>query len=744
MEAVGGRENGSMLHGAVLPVLAAVLMLAGCGGGAGGALQAEARAQQGGGAVDTPEPEPTAGSSCTGNCSDTPTFLTTADVEQVIAQVVAEAQARNVAGTVAVVDRVGRVLGVFEMAGANEFINITSTADGSAPVVGGLESVNIVPARMAAIAKAITGAYLSTEGNAFTTRTASQIVQEHFNPGEVNQPSGPLFGVQFSQLPCSDFSQRNTAGGIPGPGPHRSPLGLSADPGGLPLYKRGTPVGGVGFIGDGTYGLDKSISDFDQDLDELSALAGTVGFAPPVDRLADVITVVGKTFRYTDVGIFELITDAATVPDFDTMVAAGGGEYIEVRGYFDAFQALEGRAFGHPESGVRPAPPGLYVGPDGNDLDAFVFVDENNVDRFPPRAGADTPAGRPENALSALEVRTLLANALTIANRARAQIRRPLPTPARVTVSIVDSEGRVLGMARTRDGPVFGADVSLQKARTATFFSGTGAVGILPPAEALRRLPRPVYIGAFDDPERIPDTFVFDVINDLVFLDSPAPTFDNYVSDLQTFLGIPRALERDGPPAAFADRSGGNLSRPFYPDGVEARPPGPLSKPRGEWSVFSDGLQLDLVYNDIIQHVAFNAELALADVPAVCTGNTGLLVDRSDPDLPDLSRAFMKEGTATRLGNGIQIFPGSVPIYRGDVLIGGIGVSGDGVDQDDMISLLGVHNAGVALGGAINNAPPEIRADRIVPVGAEERLRYVSCPQAPFIDTNEDNVCDGK
>jgi len=29
-------------------------------------------------------------------------------------------------------------------------------------------------------------------------------------------------------------------------GPQRSPLGLAADPGGLPLYKNGTVVGGVG------------------------------------------------------------------------------------------------------------------------------------------------------------------------------------------------------------------------------------------------------------------------------------------------------------------------------------------------------------------------------------------------------------------------------------------------------------------------------------------------------------------
>jgi hypothetical protein len=54
-----------------------------------------------------------------------------------------------------------------------------------------------------AIAKAITGAYLSSSGNAFSTRTASMIVQEHFPPSRaaIGLESGPLFGVQFSQLP---------------------------------------------------------------------------------------------------------------------------------------------------------------------------------------------------------------------------------------------------------------------------------------------------------------------------------------------------------------------------------------------------------------------------------------------------------------------------------------------------------------------------------------------------------------
>ena len=97
---------------------------------------------------------------------------------------------------------------------------------------------------------------------------------------------------------------------------------------------------------------------------------------------------------------------------------------------------------------------------------------------------------------------------------------------------------------------------------------------------------------------------------------------------------------------------------------------------------------------------------------------------------------------SNRLANGIQIFPGSVPIYRDATLIGGIGVSGDGIDQDDMISFLGLHNAGVALGTGVGNAPVGIRADILEPNGV--RLRYVNCPFSPFLGSNEQNVCDGK
>jgi len=144
-----------------------------------------------------------------------------------------------------------------------------------------------------------------------------------------------------------------------------------------------------------------------------------------------------------------------------------------------------------------------------------------------------------------------------------------------------------------------------------------------------------------------------------------------------------------------------------------------LSKPTGEWSIFSTGLQLDLVVNAMVQHLTFVLGGG-PDVAANCTGTPG----------------------DVRAANGIQIFAGGVPIYRGATLVGGVGVSGDGVDQDDMIAFLGLYEAGLTLGGGIANAPAARRSDQLTPQGV--RLRYVQCPQAPFVDSNATNVCQGK
>ncbi len=70
--------------------------------------------------------------------------------------------------------------------------------------------------------------------------------------------------------------------------------------------------------------------------------------------------------------------------------------------------------------------------------------------------------------------------------------------------------------------------------------------------------------------------------------------------------------------------------------------------------------------------------------------------------------------------SGVVFFPGAVPLYRNGVLVGGLGISGDGVDQDDF----------VASGGSAGfEAPAAIRADQIVLQGI--RLPYLKFPSNP-------------
>jgi uncharacterized protein GlcG (DUF336 family) len=69
--------------------------------------------------------------------------------------------------------------------------------------------------------------------------------------------------------------------------------------------------------------------------------------------------------------------------------------------------------------------------------------------------------------------------------------------------------------------------------------------------------------------------------------------------------------------------------------------------------------------------------------------------------------------------NGVVFFPGSLPLYKNGVLVGGLGVSGDGVDQDDYVT-----NA-----GGQNFAPTTIRADQVTIDSV--RLPYLKFPRNP-------------
>src|SRR5205085_7436804 len=98
----------------------------------------------------------------------------------------------------------------------------------------------------------------------------------------------------------------------------------------------------------------------------------------------------------------------------------------------------------------------------------FVFTDGMGKVLYSPTAGLAPSDGA---AITAAEAQSLMTSALNVAYRARAAIRVPTNSFAQVTVAIVALDGNVLAQARTPDAPIFGADVSRQKARSAVFFS---------------------------------------------------------------------------------------------------------------------------------------------------------------------------------------------------------------------------------------------------------------------------------
>jgi uncharacterized protein GlcG (DUF336 family) len=597
-----------------------------------------------------PPEETTAPIDCGSTCAQD--VLSAADVERIVAQTVLAAQARGLRATIAVTDRPGNVLAVYAMTGTAPTFRI----DGGRGVLGGLEGVAVLPSSLAAISKALTGAYLSSAGNAFSSRTAGQIVQQHFNPREANQPAGPLFGVQFSQLSCSDQMRRDSDAAL---GPKRSPLGLAADPGGLPLYRNGRLVGGIGVIADGVYGLDLDVLDLDSNADEILAVAGSNGFEAPQAIRASRITADGRSLRYAD---------SNSVGSTASSIVGLPGGLQPVPGYFPgAIRA--GTAFGVASSGIR-RDSGAFA-----DLGAWILVDGANANRHPPVAGTD-------GGMSAAEVQQTLRQAFAVANRTRAQIRRPAGQPAQVSIAVVDTNGALLGLVRSPDAPVFGTDVAVQKARSAAFLSNPAAG-----AELLARA-------------------------DANYPNPPPATASiaAYVPALRGFLARPTAL---GDGMAYSTRALGNLARPYFPDGIQTGGNGPLSKPFAQWSPFSTGLQLDLSVDAIVA-------AALGGPGFGCTG-------------------------LARLPSGLQIFAGGVPIYRtvGGVpqLLGGIGVSGDGTDQDDMIAFLGLSNAAAIVGNGFGQAPAATRVDTLVLPGGQ--LRYVQCPVAPFLDSAVQNACDG-
>jgi uncharacterized protein GlcG (DUF336 family) len=106
--------------------------------------------------------------------------------------------------------------------------------------------------------------------------------------------------------------------------------------------------------------------------------------------------------------------------------------------------------------------------------------------------------------------------------------------------------------------------------------------------------------------------------------------------------------------------------------------------------------------------------------PGIDGSNAGPFFNLYTMDLANPCTQGFQPGAANSNKSGIVFFPGSAGLYRNGMLVGGLGVSGDGVDQDDYVT-----NGGTA--GF--EAPANIRADQILDQGV--RLPYFKFPRNP-------------
>jgi len=337
-----------------------------------------------------------------------PVMLTATDVDTVVKA--AASSVNSDAMVIAVTDRQGNILAVYQKpnAPATALANFGVQAD----------------TREVAVALARTAGFFSNDQAPLSSRTVRYISGIHFPPGIAFTGNAALYGIENTNRGCpfnADYvpgqafpPARSIDGMTTGLGVLTGKANLNdsdpaaVNPGGVPLFKQGVMVGGVGVAG------------VSPDVAEFAALSGAVGagFGVP------------QPLPFPG----EVIIDGVAVPFVNQTTmpagyAAGSADGMYVRGPFGS-----------------PAPP-----PEG--------------DLVAPHAG-------PLGGLTQDEVESIVNAAVAEANLTRAIIRLPLGSRARMVIAVADLDGAVIALHRMPDATVFSIDVAVAKARNVVFFSG--------------------------------------------------------------------------------------------------------------------------------------------------------------------------------------------------------------------------------------------------------------------------------
>lgn len=382
-----------------------VAALCGCGGSGGSS------SGSGDPGSTTQYPQPPAGSA----------FLTQSDVMTIVQTAAATADPSTMA--IAVTDRLGNILAVWEGA------SMPATSTGNFG--------QTVPTGELAVSLARTASFFSNDQAPLSSRTVRYISGIHFPPGIANTPNAALYGIENTNRGCSLSSNYLPGQTIPAAttingSPDR--LGIATgkadvddsdptavNPGGVPIFKSGHIVGGVGIAG-----VPLDVAEFVAYtaaglIGASSTQADGIGFQPlppPGEVVIDGIALpfVNNTTAPSDL-------TPATVP-------------------FDSTRYVSPGPITDPLAG--PTPEGYLVG----------------------------PVNGPLGGLTASQVDGIVMNAVNTAFQTRALIRLPLGSRTRMMVAVSDLDGTIIGLYRMHDATVFSIDVAASKARNVIYFSG--------------------------------------------------------------------------------------------------------------------------------------------------------------------------------------------------------------------------------------------------------------------------------
>lgn len=346
-------------------------------------------------------------------------ILTTSDVQSIAT---AAAESVNVPLVIAISDRRGAILAVYQTTGA--------------PTTAISNFGELVPSDEEAAALARTAAFFSNDQAPISSRTVRFISSIHFAPGITNTASGPLYGIENTNRGCSfntiylPGQSLPTSGMLHAAGPG---LGIqtgkqditdsdstTVNPGGVPIFKNNRVAGGIGIVAAASTPNYNAVVEY-------AAVAATLGngFAPTVPYPGAVV-----------LGGFTLpFVDQTTLPAGVSSGTATGSFTLG------------------PSPGTGPAPEGDLI--------------------------AERASGF-ANGLTLAQVQTIVQQTIATGNLTRAAIRLPVGSRARFVIAVADLDGSLLALYRMPDATVFSVDVAVAKSRNVIYFSGPNAAVDLP------------------------------------------------------------------------------------------------------------------------------------------------------------------------------------------------------------------------------------------------------------------------